>query len=479
MSADVTAVPGQAVGEEQRAANYRLLFTIISFGVPILIWFAPFDIPVLAKHAMAISSFMILAWMTNIMEYGAAGLIGCLLFWFLGVAKIETAFSGFVNTIPWFLFGAILLGAAGVKTGVPQRIGAFVVTRIGSSYSNLLLGLVIASFVLTVFVPSGAARLVVMAAMAIGVINVFGVDKGSNIGRGIFLVITYTAAIFDKMVIAGAGAITAQGNIERFGGVQVSWALWFFAFLPCAILTIFSAWLFAKWVYPPEVESLDPARMQQLKERLKTDAPWDAAAKKSTALSLSAIFLWLVGSYLDIDPAAVALAMALIAFLPYVDVLNADDMRRVNLMPVFFVAAALSMSNVAQQTGALKLITDNFFGFLQPLLSNNVIAVPALYWGGFVYHFATASEISMLATSLPVLMEFAKSHHLDVLWIGMVWGFSAGGKLFAYQSAPLVIGYSYGYFRHTDLIKIGAILTVVEFFGLALSTAIYWPLLGI
>jgi len=122
-------------------------------------------------------------------------------------------------------------------------------------------------------------------------------------------------------------------------------------------------------------------------------------------------------------------------------------------MPVFFVAAALSMSTVAQQTGALKLLTDSFFGGVTPWLDSKVLAVPALYWGGFLYHFATASEISMLATSLPVLMEYAKAHHLDVLWIGMVWSFSAGGKLFAYQSAPLVIGYSYGYFRHTDLIK--------------------------
>jgi di/tricarboxylate transporter len=160
-------------------------------------------------------------------------------------------------------------------------------------------------------------------------------------------------------------------------------------------------------------------------------------------------------------------------------VLEVEDMQKTNLMPVFFVAAALSMSNVAQETGALKLLTDFFFGGVTQFVPNKVLAVPALYWGGFVYHFATASEISMLATSLPVLMAYAKAQHLDVLWIGMVWSFSAGGKLFAYQAAPLVVGYSYGYFRHTDLIKIGAFLTVVEFIGLALSVALYWPLLGI
>jgi di/tricarboxylate transporter len=60
----------------------------------------------------------------------------------------------------------------------------------------------------------------------------------------------------------------------------------------------------------------------------------------------------------------------------------------------------------------------------------------------------------------------------------MVWSFAAGGKLFAYQSAVLVVGYSYGYFRHTDLIKIGGLLTILEFVALAFVVVFYWPLIG-
>lgn len=473
---DAAALRPIAQPQESRNEILHAGFVLASVAIPLAIWFAPLTIEPAAQGALAISAFMIIAWMTNIMEYGAAGLIGCLLFWSLGIAPIQTAFSGFVSDVPWFLFGAIMLGVAANKTGLLQRIGGYVMTRIGASYSSLLLGLIITSFVLTLFVPSGNARLVIMASFAISVVNVFGVGKGSNIGRAIFLVLTYTAAIFDKMVIAGAGAITAVGNIERFGGVDVSYAVWFLAFFPCALATIFAAWLFAKWAYPPEVESVT---MEELKAGLRKAPPWTPLATKSTVLSVLAIALWMTDFIHHVPPSVIALALALVAFLPYVNVLEAEDMQKTNLMPVFFVAAALSMSNVAQATGALKLLTDFFFGWLTPLLSDPILAVPALYWGGFVYHFATASEISMLATSLPVLMEFAKTNNMDVLWVGMIWAFSAGGKLFAYQSAPLVVGYSYGYFRHTDLIKIGAFLTIVEFVFLALCVGIWWPLFGI
>ena len=102
-----------------------------------------------------------------------------------------------------------------------------------------------------------------------------------------------------------------------------------------------------------------------------------------------------------------------------------------------------------------------------------------LYWTAFVYHIVIGDEISMLATSLPMLMNYAKSAGLDPLAIGMVWTFSAGGKIFLYQSAVLVVGYSYGYFTARDLFKVGAALTIVEWLILMLLVPLYWPLIGI
>ena len=102
-----------------------------------------------------------------------------------------------------------------------------------------------------------------------------------------------------------------------------------------------------------------------------------------------------------------------------------------------------------------------------------------MYWAGFIYHFFLASEISMLGTSIPVVMNFAEAQGMSPLLLGMIWTFSAGGKLFAYQSGVLVLGYSYGYFEARDLVRIGALLTLAEFFILLLLVPFYWPLIGI
>ena len=96
-------------------------------------------------------------------------------------------FSGFVNDTSWFLLGAMLIGAMAAKSGLPQRIGNFVISRVGVTYSRVLLGLIIIDLLLTFVVPSGAAVLVIMASLALAVMKLFDAGKGSNIGRGLFV----------------------------------------------------------------------------------------------------------------------------------------------------------------------------------------------------------------------------------------------------------------------------------------------------
>jgi di/tricarboxylate transporter len=63
--------------------------------------------------------------------------------------------------------------------------------------------------------------------------------------------------------------------------------------------------------------------------------------------------------------------------------------------------------------------------------------------------------------------------------LGMIWAFAAGGKLFVYQSPVGIFGYSYDYFQGRDLIKVGAVLTIVEGLFLMVLAAMYWPLIGL
>ena len=132
---------------------------------------------------------MIASWMTQVLDHGIAGILGCFLFWMFGIAKFETAFSGFGDTSAWFLFGAICFGLMGSKSGLARRLAYLVMRGVGHSYPRLLLGLIVSNFLLTAVVPSGIARVVIMAAIAMGLVEAFGLRRGSNIARGMFVIL--------------------------------------------------------------------------------------------------------------------------------------------------------------------------------------------------------------------------------------------------------------------------------------------------
>lgn len=456
----------------------RAVAAAVTIAAPMAIWFGPWGFDPHAQRAFALMAFVLIGWMTQVLEPAITGLLGIYLAWALGVVPFSVAFAGFANTTPWFLFGAMLFGMMATKSGLARRLAFTVMRRLGGTYSRLLLGLIAADFILTMLVPSGVARVVIMAAVAIGIIDVFGVGRGSRIGRGMFITLTYTATIFDKMVIAGAASITARGVIERAGQVEVLWSQWALAFLPIDVITIVLAWRLTIWLYPPE-HDVPPGGPGFLDDELKRLGPLTAMEKKSGALMILAIGLWMTDFIHHIPAPMIGIGVGLAATLPIIGVLDAEDVRKLDFLTIIFVAAAISTGDILRETGALKILTGAAFGWLEPFVDSPWESVPVLYWAGFVYHIFLGDEISMLATSLPVLMQFAHTHGVDPLTLGMIWTFGAGGKIFIYQTAVLVVGYSYGYFTPRDMLSMGLSLTVIEFVLLLLIVPFWWPLIGL
>jgi sodium-dependent dicarboxylate transporter 2/3/5 len=473
--AGAAAIPAPAAA----ASDLRpaVLLLLLAAGA-VAFWFLPLGIAPPAHKALAVGLFMIAAWVTQVLDHGISGILGCFLFWMLGIAKFETAFSGFADTSAWFLFGAVCFGLMAGKSGLARRLAFGVMRAVGHSYPRLLLGLMISNFLLTPVVPSGIARVIIMAAIAMGLTDAFGVGRGSNIARGMFVILVYQATIFDKMVIAGASSITARGAIEKFGEVNVLWSQWALAFLPCDIIVMIVAWRLALWMYPPETATL-PGGSAYLEREVRAMGPWSAAETRAALLMSAAIGLWVTDFLHHIPAPMIGLGVGLLAIMPRIGVLDTDDVRKINYLPIFFVGAAVSLSNVLAQSKALDVLTTILFNRIEPFIGTSWTSALVLYWAAFLYHIVIGNEIAMLATSIPPLMTYARQHAIDPLTLGMIWTFGAGPKIFIYESAVLVVGYSYGYFDNKDMLKIGALLSIVTALILLVLVPWYWPLIGI
>jgi anion transporter len=396
----------------------------------------------------------------------------------LGVAKFETAFAGFTNNTPWFLFGALIMGAAASGTGLAQRVGYLITGVMGTSYRRLLLSILVMVLLLNLLVPSGMAQVTILAPIVIGIVSAFGADNQSNIGRGMFVILTYTCGLFNKMILSGGGAILTRGMVEQLTGYAIPWSQYFIAFLPATLLTIAAAWITVQWLYPPEKTQI-PRDSKYLKDREAALKSWTLPQKKTLSLMLIAISLWATDFLHHIDPAVIALGVGLALVLPGIGVLTAKDVRKIDLLLILFLGGALSMGEVLIQTKALDTLTGTMMSGMDPLMSGPYSIPAVLYWGGFLYHLVLGSELSMLSTALPVIINYAQAHHFNPTAFALLWAFASGGKIFVYQSAVLVLGYGYGFFKPIDLLKVGLVLTIIEGLILWLLVPLYWPLIGL
>jgi anion transporter len=442
------------------------------------IWWLPLGFEPVAHRALAIATFMVVYWITEPIEPGITALLGCVLFWALQVTTFSSVFRGFTTTSPWFIFGALLMGEAASRTGLAKRVGYLVMHRVGTSYSQLLLGVITLVWLLNFLIPAPTAELAIMAPLVIGPVSALGLGLRSNVAKGMFIILTYTCSLFSKMNLAASSTILTRGIIEAQAGIQVLWSQWFIAHIPAALITIVASWLTIRWLYPPEQHKF-PGGKQYLQEALQAMGPWNRAQQKTLAWLLVAVSLWATDFWHQTHPAVIALGIGLLLTLPQVGVLDAKAVKQVNFLLIMFVSGAIRMGHILTETGALDLVTDHLMSMMIPLLSNAVHATMALYWGGFLYHFLLGDPNAMVSTSLPILLKSVEGQGYNAMLVGMIWSFASGGILFVYQSAVSVLGYSYGYFEGKDLLKVGAILTLVEGVILLGLVLFYWPLIGL
>jgi sodium-dependent dicarboxylate transporter 2/3/5 len=477
-AAPIAMAPSNAPTPQDLLTRRMLIGAVLGPIVGLLLWWLPLGLDPPAQRALAIVAFMLVYWIAEPIVHGMTALIGCFCFWVLQITTFPVAFSGFTQTTPWFVFGALLIGEAAAQTGLVKRLGYTIIHRVGTSYAQLLLGSLLLAYLLNFVIPSPNAQLVILASLLTGIVTVVGIEPRSPMAKGLFLTVTYACSLFSKMNLGAASTLLARGLIEEQTGMPVLWSRWFLAFLPATVLTIAACWLTARWLYPAKTSEL-PGSQQYLREALQAMGPWRRDEQKALAWLLLAIALWATDFWHHTDPAAIALGISLLLVLPKVGVLDTKAIRSVNFLLIIFIGGVMSMGTVLTDTHALNVLEDRLIHGIMPVLSHRVHAALTLYWGGFLYHFLLAEDMVMVSTALPILLKFGIAHGYNPMALGMMWVFATSGKLLVYQSSVLILGYSYGYFEGKDLLKVGAILTLVESLVLMVLASVYWPLIGL
>ena len=170
---------------------------------------------------------------------------------------LKMALSGFSNSAVILVAGALFIAAAMQATNLHKRIALLILSKVGSKTKNVLIGAILVSFVLALFVPSATARGGALVPILLGMVAAFGMAKTSKLGALLIITAVQSISIWNVGIkTAAAQNMVALGFIQESFGQSISWGQWFMYAAPWSIIMSILLYFIMLKVIPPETKEI-------------------------------------------------------------------------------------------------------------------------------------------------------------------------------------------------------------------------------
>lgn len=528
-------LPDLSEGQRDRGDSPRELFrkrTGLAIGVvaALAVYFLmPSDLDHALRGTAAIAVLMAAWWMSEAIPIAVTALLPLVLFPMLGIAEIGD-FSGQYTAPTIFLFmGGFLLALAMQRWNLHRRVALWVLVAMGSSPKLLVLGFMIATGFLSMWV-SNTATAVMMLPIGVSVLSLIvgmlreektrgevaeeagadaddvdsllddakaigesgdPADSGSvvstdappqsNFGIALMLGIAYAASIGSLGTIIGTppNAMLAAYMAEQ--GVNIGFGQWMLVGVPVSIVLMAAAWfLLTNVLYKPEIDHI-PGGRSLMKEELAKLGPMSAGEIRVLlvfiAAALSWVFVPVIWPDTIVADAVIAMTVGVALFLipggpNGAKLLTWKMALELPWGVLLLFGGGLALSSQFTANGLSDWIGAQMegLGFLPILLLVVIVAAVVLLLTEFTSNTATA------ATFLPLVGAMAIGLGVDQMLLAVPVALAATSAfMMPVATPPNAIAYGSGYVTMGNMVRTGIWLNIIS---LVVISAAAMTLLG-
>ena len=472
--------------------NTKSLFTgkSISILIAILGFLLPFFIQIegLSEAGHRLLSIFLLAvilWVTEAVALFATSAMVILLLilflsdvsvdlsWAWGVAdgfgedgppKHTAYFNSLASRVLILFLGGFFLAFGAAKYGVDKNLAAIMLKPFGTKPSRVLLGLMVITGVLSMWM-SNTATTATMMAVVLPLIH--GLDRGDKLRVGLALAIPFAANIGGigtpigtppNAIVLGALSGVHPGTGEVIG--QCSFFQWMMFAIPIAAILLFIAWALIMFMYPSS------------KDRIEIDmnVKW-VKSRKAWIFYCTAIFtilMWVTGSLHGINSYVVG--MFPVVILSATGVVGAREFRSLEWDVLWLVAGGIALGSGVSHTGFDKWIVGLIeWNAMSAGILGIMMAVTALLMSTFISNSAATNLLAPIAVAVAISVGGSTVTILVFVALGASMAMSL-----PISTPPNAIAYSAGTFATRQMALTGAIIGVA---GLVLNYFLLPPLL--
>lgn len=440
-------------------------------------------------------------WMTEAIPLAATALLPIAIFPLAGVAGFSAVGSPYASATIFLFMGGFLLALGLQRWNVHRRMALAVVLAVGTSPKRLILGFMIATGFLSMWV-SNTATAVVMLPIGLSVLSltaglVGGMRKQKKFATALMLSIAYSASIGSLGTLIGTppNALLA-GYMSEAHGIVIGFGQWMLVGVPLAAVFTVIAWLVLITVFKPEMDEI-PGGRELIREEIRKMGKWTQPQISVTIIFVIAALSWVfvplimdwTGSALGYNDAIVGIIAGLLMFAIPADAKSGVrllDWKTANELPwdvLLLFGGGLSLSGMFTATGLSLWIGEKAKALevLPVFLLMAAVALLVLVLTEFTSNTATAATFLPIMGGVAVGIGLTAATEMNILLLTIPVALSATcAFMLPVATPPNAIAFGSGYVKIGDMIKGGVWLNAIAVVLIALvSYLVAIPVFGL
>jgi sodium-dependent dicarboxylate transporter 2/3/5 len=431
--------------------------------------------------------WMLVWWISEVVPMAVTSLLPLIILPTLGILTMDEASAPYGDKYVFLFLGGFLLALALEKWNLHRRLALTIVKKTGTSANKIILGFMVASFAISMWISNTATALM-MFPIAMSVVNLLLNDPSRAKTRGernfsttLLLGVAYGASIGGIATLVGSppNAATA-GILESNHGFTLTFFDWLKVGFPFALTLLLVTYALLTFVLFPNRLGHFQLGKDMIGKELTALGAWTSPEKKVFLLFLITAMLWMAQEFIapfiapfQISDISIALTSGILLFLLPAQrgstaLLEWQDTEKLPWGILLMFGGGLSLAKAFKQSGLL----DAVMHWMDQLDKTNLLTYVAILCLVGLIITALISNLAMVNIFVPVVAALAIGSGQSPELFAIPVAISASCDfMFPMSTPPNAIAYSSGHIKAMDMFRAGMVLNVAAF--LLLLSAVY------
>jgi len=439
---------------------------------------APNGMPDAAYKVLAATIWVSIWWIAEPVPIPATSLLPIIVFPLLNVIPIKKVSEAYTDPIVFLYIGGFILALAIEKWNLHKRIALLIVNGIGTSPSRIVLGFMLATGFISMWISNTATALM-MLPLGMAIIKQFIHEDQEHFAKALLLSIAYASSIGGVATLIGTPTNTMlKGVVNNLYQTEISFMAWMLLATPIAIVLLLVCWYYLTHIAHPISKEKFSAGKVEIKNQLNQLGKISYEEKAVlivfllTALAWMTRTFWLTPIFPNLSDTVISLIAALILFM--IPTKNGKqrimDWETANRLPwgvVLLFGGGLALAVGFEESGLSAWVGNQLFGLgtLPLFLLMLLIFILVNFLTEITSNVATASMV------LPILGSMALS--IDIHPYALMFGAciaASCGFMLPVGTPPNAIVFSLGYLKMKDMVKAGFVMNLLAVITVFLFT---------